>query len=295
MRPKLVFLGGPPRSGTTLLQRILGLHRAIYAGQEFDFVLPIVRLRNQMRESVRSGRISDFTSEDELNEHFRNFLGGILEGKLRTVAKEVICEKSPSNAEVMPDILEIFKEAKGLIILRDPRDVLASLLAVGERFKAAGKHAPQHCVDTTSGILRYSAVIKPTLDALKRFPDRVRLVFYEDLVARPKEITTEVIDFLGLDQSDEVMNIERDEMLEKRDPSGIWHTQEQLSRPISQTSVGNWRRLLSENDLVKLEAAFGEVEVLKRYFQAEDMQTDPRGKSIIPAFINRLFLSARNP
>ncbi|MEY8120730.1 sulfotransferase [Falsihalocynthiibacter sp. BN13B15] len=272
MQDKLVFIGGPPRSGTTLLQRMLNLHPLIYAGPEFDFVPPIIRLRKRMLASIESGRISEFLSEDELDEYFKNFLGGMLEGKLLASGKEVICEKSPANAEVMPDILDLFKDSKGIVILRDPKDVMASLFSVRDRYEAKGKQAPQFTVDAKSAIIRYSSVLNPTLEALERFPQRVCLVFYEDLVERPKQAISEVLDFLGLREIDEVLDLGRDDLLQKRDRSGMWHTQEQLTRSISQASVGKWKHAITNKDLVELEAAFGEVKLLSRYFSELDIR-----------------------
>ncbi|MGB0109821.1 MAG: sulfotransferase, partial [Terriglobales bacterium] len=63
---RLIFVGGSPRSGTTLVQRVLDCHPEIYGGPEFDFVPPIVDLFQEMRRSIRSGRIDAILDEKAL-------------------------------------------------------------------------------------------------------------------------------------------------------------------------------------------------------------------------------------
>jgi hypothetical protein len=41
---RLVFVGGSPRSGTTLVQRVLNHHPKVYGGPEFDFIPSIAEL-----------------------------------------------------------------------------------------------------------------------------------------------------------------------------------------------------------------------------------------------------------
>ena len=60
---RLIFVGGSPRSGTTLVQRILDCHPEIYGGPEFDFVPSIVDLFQTMRKSIGSGRIDAFLDD----------------------------------------------------------------------------------------------------------------------------------------------------------------------------------------------------------------------------------------
>ncbi|MEO1139914.1 MAG: sulfotransferase, partial [Pseudomonadota bacterium] len=51
----MIFVGGPPRSGTTLLQRIMGAHQDVFAGPEFDFIpTHVFELRKKMLRSIRT-------------------------------------------------------------------------------------------------------------------------------------------------------------------------------------------------------------------------------------------------
>lgn len=263
---QLVFVGGPPRSGTTLLQRILGRHPSIYAGPEFDFVPNIIRLRGTMAARVRSGRIADYLTEDALDAHFAKFLGGLLDAKRQAEGKAILSEKTPANAEVMPEILRLFAQARGVVLLRDPRDVMASLVEVGERFAAAGSAVPTICTDVPSAIDRYMAALAPIATTLKQFPDRARLIYYEDLVTQPAETADRIFSFLGLPAGENALAVEQGALQEQRDPTGLWHTQEQLLRPISAARIGAGRQSLSADALAQIKAAFAGIKLTRRYF-----------------------------
>lgn len=58
MSENLVFIGGCPRSGTTLVQRMFGAHPNVYAGPEFDLIPAIAGLRDRLVGGVQSGRVS---------------------------------------------------------------------------------------------------------------------------------------------------------------------------------------------------------------------------------------------
>ncbi len=94
---RLIFVGGSPRSGTTLAQRILDCHPEIYGGPEFDFVPPIVDLFQQMRTSIRSGRIDAILDEKGLVHAFRGLLVALLLPKLQAEGVSYLSEKTPSN------------------------------------------------------------------------------------------------------------------------------------------------------------------------------------------------------
>ena len=73
-----MFVGGAPRSGTTLVQNMLDAHPAILGGPEFLHLARIVELRAAMRESVALGMIDAFASADEVDRLFRALIEDLL-------------------------------------------------------------------------------------------------------------------------------------------------------------------------------------------------------------------------
>lgn len=79
----MLFIGGAPRSGTTLMQRIMGAHSQVYAGPEFDFIpTHINKLRAKMLGSIRSGRIKPIVDECDLDQALGLFITSIFEKRL---------------------------------------------------------------------------------------------------------------------------------------------------------------------------------------------------------------------
>ncbi len=115
--PGLAFLGGHPRSGTTLLEQILGAHPGVAALDEpRAFTMIVCQLFNA----------SPQISAPRLNVIRRRYLeavqkewGGNLEGKL-------LLDKNPSPTAKLRIWLRVFPELRVVIALRDPRDVVIS-------------------------------------------------------------------------------------------------------------------------------------------------------------------------
>ncbi len=125
--PPLALLGGHPRSGTTLLERIVDTHPDISALDESN-----AGLREVVGAFVPPGmpvqydakRLGDLTGA-QINvmrqryiQRFRQELGAAPAGNL--------VDKNPSTTVVLPLWLRIFPELRVIIALRDPRDVVLS-------------------------------------------------------------------------------------------------------------------------------------------------------------------------
>jgi len=115
--PKLAFLGGHPRSGTTLLEQILGAHPEVAALDEPSaFTMIAAGLFNASpqlppaRLNIIRGRYIEALQKE---------LGGNTDGK-------VLLDKNPSPTLKLRIWLRIFPELRVLIALRDPRDVVLS-------------------------------------------------------------------------------------------------------------------------------------------------------------------------
>ncbi len=124
----LAFLGGHPRSGTTLLEQVLGAHPEIRAFDESEaFVLEV------LTPMVPAPASKGLTLEtlDSLGAGWRtNLRRRYFKSLLREADGEpnarVLLDKNPSPTTSLPLWLRVFPELKVLIALRDPRDVIVS-------------------------------------------------------------------------------------------------------------------------------------------------------------------------
>ena len=127
-RYQLAFLGGHPRSGTTLVEQILGAHPEIMAFDEPEgFTQEVV---NEVAPT-QSARGLTLDGLNGLSAASRAQLGQrYLKSLLREAAGEpdaqVLLDKNPSPTSSLHLWLRMFPELKVIIPLRDPRDVVIS-------------------------------------------------------------------------------------------------------------------------------------------------------------------------
>jgi hypothetical protein len=125
---KLALLGGHPRSGTTLLEQILGAHPSITAFDESDaFVVEIGdRLFPADPFPPLTAAALDTLSpvrQAELKGRYFKSLFREVDGE---TAAEVLIDKNPTATGSLQSWLRIFPDSKVIIALRDPRDVVIS-------------------------------------------------------------------------------------------------------------------------------------------------------------------------
>lgn len=133
-----IFMVGAPRSGSTWLQLMLGSHPHIVTGQESqvfsEYVAPLhERWRRELTypdsELVRQHGIAPYLSEAEFLGLLRGFVRGVVRGSVRQKPEaHYFLEKSPSSTFHIPLIHRCFPETAFIHIVRDGRDVAASLL-----------------------------------------------------------------------------------------------------------------------------------------------------------------------
>lgn len=115
--PAMAFLGGHPRSGTTLLEQIIGAHPSVAAFDEpRAFATVAAKLFNESAQ-LPPARLNIIRRR--YLEALQRDWGGSLEGKL-------VLDKNPSPTLKLRIWLRLFPELRVLIALRDPRDVVVS-------------------------------------------------------------------------------------------------------------------------------------------------------------------------
>jgi tetratricopeptide (TPR) repeat protein len=159
---RIAFLGGHPRSGTTLLEQILGTHPEI---QAFDEPLAFVNeIWNPLApmNSPQALTLSDLNSlttsrRAEMRRRYLKSLFREIEGE---PGAKVLLDKNPSPTLALYLWLRIFPELKVIIAIREPRDVIISCLfqnlaltALNVNFLSLGR-AVKHYTDLMDTWLR---------------------------------------------------------------------------------------------------------------------------------------------
>lgn len=224
-----IFIVGMPRTGTTLLDRILSNHSSVQSvGERNDFPAAVSEASGRFFRSPLQGdrlhliRDLDFPS-----------VGRLYEQRLRRLAAggRYLIDKNPQNLFSLPLIVQALPTARVLCLQRDPMDACFSNLkelfqADAYRYSYALNDLADHCLLVRSWLAHWQGAA----------PNAVRIVSYEDLVRRPEQTTAQVLDFLGLERQSGLHEITRN-----RAPVST-ASSSQVREGIHERGIGAWKR-----------------------------------------------------
>lgn len=254
--PDCLFVGGAQRSGTTLLQRLLCQDpRANPMLGEAKYLRNLLAAYRQACLNFEAETCFYFPDRDAL----RLFHVGIVEQLLARTRSlypgtGALVLKEPHLTLYFPELAELLARARFLLIVRDPRDAVASMIRVGERLAAGG--ADDVFVRLFAGRdmaalgRHYLSFYMPALSAAA-LAGRLLLLRYEDLVADPGAVVARAAAFAGLDaHAIDPARRDEGEALEARRQSPYkraWLTDLDAA-PVSAERIGAYRGVLSEQE-----------------------------------------------
>ncbi len=123
---QIAFLGGHPRSGTTLLEQILDANPGVLAFDEPTAFLHEVEKPLQFSPATPAAVQLDQLSTARRREMRQRYVKSLLREVPGQPVQRVLVDKNPSPTMALNLWLRVFPELKVIIALRDPRDVLIS-------------------------------------------------------------------------------------------------------------------------------------------------------------------------
>jgi len=224
-----VFMVGFPRSGTTLLEQVLGSHPAVVTSNEKP------TLDDATREFLRTpGDVNRLaaTRWAELNKHRDAYWQRVREHGI-AVAGRVFIDKQPYNTLQLPLIVRLFPAAKIVFSVRDPRDVVLSCFR--RRFLMS---APNFQFLTLDGTARfYDATMRLAQLYRAKLPLDLLQLRHEDLVSDFEARVREACEFLGLTWQDSM----RDFATRARSQSITTPSSVQVIQGLNREGIGHWR------------------------------------------------------
>lgn len=249
----LVVVCGCGRSGTTLVRVILDTHPELLAGPESLLFLPV---------PIDAGELARKFALDPAE--LESLLAGA-EGRveaierfqaaaLRASGKRIWVDKTARNVHRLGYILEHFPRARVIHVVRDPRDVVASLKTHRKRKIVDGKIVPTgYCMPVNLCIDRWELALAGAEPYLGH--PGVRTVRYEDLVLDPERTVRELCRFVGVEYDPGMLEYWRS-TAPTRDvrhfPQNI-----EATRPISPASIGRHRHVLTAEEIALVEERLG--------------------------------------
>jgi tetratricopeptide (TPR) repeat protein len=222
-----IFIIGQPRSGSTLLDRMLDAHPAVASGGELRFFGFAVRQAAGIDEPrqftpalFRAAASADMTRVGEAYVD--------LASTLRLDAAHIV-DKLPSNYLYLPLILAALPNARIIHVRRDPMDGCLSI------FKQLFADAYLYSYDLGELARHYARYLDLMQSWRDRFGERFIEVDYEALVGNTEETLRSVLQYAGLSWNDACLDYFR------RDSATATASAHQVREAPHQRSVGHWR------------------------------------------------------
>jgi hypothetical protein len=200
----LVFIVGCPRSGTTYLQKLLASHPKIHSGWEsyiFAWYLgPLLRTwREKEHADAQPGEMRRMGVHSYLQEQeFRHLLKGFFDTMIGDLPEgDFFLEKTPAHSLWIREILDLFPDARFINIIRDGRDVVASLLAASKSWENDFTH---YAFSAARLWTKYVRAVERARELVPK--ENFFDVRYEDLRRNPSEKLAMISRFLNLDWSE---------------------------------------------------------------------------------------------
>lgn len=203
-----VFIVGAPRSGTTMLAVLLDRHSRISIPPETNFFSEFLPQISTCDESSQEDKVQAALSFRRIQDleipkkellkrfgmyenDFPSLFRAILEAYSARQGKQRAGEKSPKHIEHVPTLLQAFPKAKIVLIVRDGRDVVRSLLKVAWAEPGNPRRFGLFCIEWN----RYVDLVRKYRQEFSS--TQLFVIKYEDILRQPEDKIREICQFIG--------------------------------------------------------------------------------------------------
>lgn len=265
---QFIFIGGSPRSGTTLVQNMLDSHPEVLGGPEFLHLPDIIGVRKKLHYSIDKEWIDEFCSRDQVDRLTSTFIQELLLPLANKYECKFFSEKTPSNVLIFDDLVELFPEARCIHVVRDPRAIISSMLQVGRRAKKKGRKTQDFTTSVPAAIDYVKKCFQAGFKAAERTPDRVLTIVYEQLVSHPEREARRMCDFVGLEWSEQILHPASQKHLGEKAITGrsgeVWYDSQKYNRNPDPGEIDKWKRQLTALQKAMITMAFRDFEELEQ-------------------------------
>ena len=188
-----VFIGGAPRSGTTLVLRSLGRHPQVTAFYESKIVPCLVEWLDGTifnpfdRASPWAFRLHEYFTREEIYRAFGAALSELFGQRSAPQEKRLWVEKTPRNVFQVETLLKMLPDLRFVHVIRDGRDVAISMLKL------------EATPDTIIECARlWASYVRAGRSACRRHPQSCIEIRYEELVTDPEPVLERLCAHLGI-------------------------------------------------------------------------------------------------
>jgi hypothetical protein len=267
-----VFIVGCPRSGTTLLRRIVSAHPQIVITPEAHWIPLWFEERRGLTPDglITHELVSELLADNkfalfELGREalmslagsgqptsYASFVTGIFDLYGEARGKKVVGNKTPDSARRIGTLHTLWPQARFVHLIRDGRDVALSLMNwPSVRTKKPGTFPTWKDAPVSTAALWWELNVRRGREAGEALdPELYCELRYESLVAHPAQECTTLCEFLGLAYDEAMLNY-HETFTAAAGPEVVHDRQ-----PIA-SGLRNWRAQMAANEVERFEAAAG--------------------------------------
>lgn len=240
-----IFVLGLPRTGTTLVERILSSHTKVASLGEFQY-FPKQLVETVIHTTAPATQPGHTLIERSVGADFNrlgtNYLKAAAE---KSMGAEFYVDKLPFNFMYCGMIAKALPQAKMVHLVRDPMDtcyaILKTLFHQVYSFSYQLEELADYYIGYHNLMLHWQKVL----------PEKILLVSYEQLVQNTATEAQRLLQFCGLDWQDQVLQFHL------QDAASSTASAAQIRQPVHQDSLNKWRQFATELEplRIKLEQA----------------------------------------
>ncbi|XP_018420443.1 PREDICTED: protein-tyrosine sulfotransferase 2 [Nanorana parkeri] len=232
----LIFIGGVPRSGTTLMRAMLDAHPDVRCGEETRIIPRILAMRQAWS---KSGSEKMRLDEAGVTDHVMD--SAVQAFILEIIAKhgepaKLLCNKDPFTLKSSVYLSKLFQNSKFLLMIRDGRASVHSMITRKITIAGFDLNSYRDCLTKWNKAIEIMYAQCLEIGERKCLP-----VYYEQLVLHPKQTMQAIIDFLGIPWNDAVLHHE--ELIGKPGGVSLSKTEkstDQVMKPVNLEAMSKW-------------------------------------------------------
>ena len=219
-----IFIVGMPRSGSSVLEKLLVKSGEIFGHGEPDYVGRVVR-------KISNGDIVNYLGLlDDLNEQSVLSLAQKLRSTYRLKGGNLKhADKMLFNYQFVPLIMKLFPNAAIIHVVRDYRDVALSCFS----HSFSGHHPYKFSISDI--IFQFHSHIQIMNRWKRLFPHNIITIEYERLVSCPTSVISEIAKYIGINPNYDFTTFY------ELNTACITSSYSQVKQPLYRTAIDRWR------------------------------------------------------
>jgi len=237
-----IFIFSLPRSGSTLLQRVLASHDDIATAAEPWILLPYLYTLKKQGVYTEYGHylltdaLQDFCAEmpngvDDYLFEMRTFMMNLY-SKASEKDTRYFLDKTPRYHLIAEDVMRLFPDAKFILLQRNPLAIIASII---ETWGGKKWNLFRYKVDLYDGM-------RNLVNLHARFSDQLIILKYEALISNPEIEISRICDALNIEYNSSLIDSFSNVKLKGRsgDPTG-----QKKYNSLSDEPVEKWKSVIN--------------------------------------------------